>query len=127
MTDDKTFDIVSPEVGAVTKMAIQSSSSSNSIKVNGLQFAYEGQPPLFLDFNLQISPGSRCLLVGANGSGYTRIQLQDDVVLASLQLLLVSCRENHFAEDFGREAHGWRERCGAGVELFGFSRHPSGL
>lgn len=69
MTDDKTFDIVSPEVGAVTKMAIQSSSSSNSIKVNGLQFAYEGQPPLFLDFNLQISPGSRCLLVGANGSG----------------------------------------------------------
>ncbi|KAL6340245.1 hypothetical protein AAG906_040681 [Vitis piasezkii] len=73
MTDDKTFDIVSPEVGAVTKMAIQSSSSSNSIKVNGLQFAYEGQPPLFLDFNLQISPGSRCLLVGANGSGKTTL------------------------------------------------------
>ena len=43
--------------------------SSNSIKVYGMQFAYEGQPALFADFNLDILPGSRCLLVGANGSG----------------------------------------------------------
>lgn len=42
---------------------------SNGIQVNGMQFSYDMQHPLFLDFNLSISPGSRCLLVGANGSG----------------------------------------------------------
>lgn len=42
---------------------------SSGIKVYGLQFAYDGKPPLFAEFNLDISPGSRCLLVGANGSG----------------------------------------------------------
>lgn len=41
----------------------------DSVRVCGMQFAYEGQPPLFLDFNLSVSPGSRCLLLGANGSG----------------------------------------------------------
>ncbi|GKV01843.1 hypothetical protein SLEP1_g14360 [Rubroshorea leprosula] len=46
---------------------------SNSIRVCGMQFAYEGQTPLFVDFNLNISPGSRCLLVGANGSGKTTL------------------------------------------------------
>ncbi|KAJ9176459.1 hypothetical protein P3X46_011768 [Hevea brasiliensis] len=45
----------------------------NSISVRGMQFAYEGQPPLFYDFNLNIPPGSRCLLVGANGSGKTTL------------------------------------------------------
>ncbi|KAK9281020.1 hypothetical protein L1049_003912 [Liquidambar formosana] len=47
--------------------------TSSSIRVCGLQFAYEGQPPLFAEFNLDISPGSRCLLVGANGSGKTTL------------------------------------------------------
>ncbi|KAF3436133.1 hypothetical protein FNV43_RR23225 [Rhamnella rubrinervis] len=47
--------------------------SSNSIKVYGMQFAYEGQPALFVDFNLDILPGSRCLLLGANGSGKTTL------------------------------------------------------
>lgn len=42
---------------------------NNSIRVCGMQFSYEGQPPIFADFNLNIKPGSRCLLVGANGSG----------------------------------------------------------
>lgn len=51
--------------------------SSSSIKVYGLQFSYDGQPPLFSEFNLNISPGSRCLLVGANGSG-SQISLIDD-------------------------------------------------
>ena len=46
-----------------------SESSSNGINVKGLQFSYDGQPPLFVDFNVDVSPGSRCLLVGANGSG----------------------------------------------------------
>ncbi|KAF5482428.1 hypothetical protein F2P56_003000 [Juglans regia] len=45
----------------------------NSIRVCGMQFAYEGEPPLFADFNLKIPPGSRCLLVGANGSGKTTL------------------------------------------------------
>lgn len=43
--------------------------SSSGIRVSGMQFAYDAQPPLFLDFSLSILPGSRCLLVGANGSG----------------------------------------------------------
>ncbi|XAR58649.1 Iron-chelate-transporting ATPase [Bertholletia excelsa] len=47
--------------------------AEDGIQVNGMQFAYDGQPPLFLDFNLKISPGSRCLLVGANGSGKTTL------------------------------------------------------
>jgi ABC-type multidrug transport system fused ATPase/permease subunit len=41
----------------------------SGIEVSALQFAYDGQPPLFARFNLRITPGSRCLLVGANGSG----------------------------------------------------------
>ncbi|URE15356.1 ABC transporter [Musa troglodytarum] len=43
------------------------------IEVSSLNFAYEGQPPLFTRFNLAVSPGSRCLLVGANGSGKTTL------------------------------------------------------
>ncbi|KAK8654196.1 hypothetical protein V6N13_128169 [Hibiscus sabdariffa] len=42
---------------------------SKGITVCGMQFAYELQHPLFFDFNLDIARGSRCLLVGANGSG----------------------------------------------------------
>lgn len=43
--------------------------TSSGIRVHGMQFSYDAQPPLFCDFNLNIAPGSRCLLVGANGSG----------------------------------------------------------
>ncbi|GAB4841735.1 ABC transporter I member 19 [Ancistrocladus abbreviatus] len=46
---------------------------SSTIRVRAMQFAYDGQRPLFVDFNLDISPGSRCLLVGANGSGKTTL------------------------------------------------------
>ncbi|PSR94877.1 ABC transporter I family member 21 like [Actinidia chinensis var. chinensis] len=46
---------------------------SSSIRVSGMQFAYDAQSPLFVDFNLKILPGSRCLLVGANGSGKTTL------------------------------------------------------
>ncbi|KAL5561932.1 hypothetical protein UlMin_031679 [Ulmus minor] len=46
---------------------------SSGIRVLGMQFSYDGQSPLFVDFNLNISPGSRCLLVGANGSGKTTL------------------------------------------------------
>ncbi|XP_028767569.1 ABC transporter I family member 21 [Neltuma alba] len=45
----------------------------SGIRVRGMQFAYDGQPPLFVDFNLKICTGSRCLLVGANGSGKTTL------------------------------------------------------
>ncbi|KAI4331534.1 hypothetical protein MLD38_029719 [Melastoma candidum] len=45
----------------------------DSIRVCGMQFAYEMQPPLFMDFDLSVAPGSRCLLLGANGSGKTTL------------------------------------------------------
>lgn len=41
----------------------------SGIEVSTLQFGYDGQAPLFARFNLRVAPGSRCLLVGANGSG----------------------------------------------------------
>jgi CCR4-NOT complex subunit CAF16 len=41
----------------------------SGIEVSTLQFGYDGQAPLFASFNLRVAPGSRCLLVGANGSG----------------------------------------------------------
>lgn len=47
--------------------------NSNAVRVCGMQFAYEGEPPLFADFSLELPPGSRCLLVGANGSGKTTL------------------------------------------------------
>lgn len=47
--------------------------SGGGIEVTGMQFAYDGQPPIFARFSLEISPGSRCLLIGANGSGKTTL------------------------------------------------------
>ncbi|KAL3644979.1 ABC transporter I member 19 [Castilleja foliolosa] len=44
-----------------------------SIQVSGMQFSYDAQSPLFFDFNVNISRGSRCLLLGANGSGKTSL------------------------------------------------------
>ncbi|MCO5593422.1 hypothetical protein L7F22_047436 [Adiantum nelumboides] len=44
-----------------------------SVDVSGLQFSYPGQAPFIADFNLHLQPGSRCLLVGANGSGKTTV------------------------------------------------------
>ncbi len=41
----------------------------DSVQVTGLQFAYPGQAPFITDFSLHLKPGSRCLLIGANGSG----------------------------------------------------------
>lgn len=45
----------------------------NSVEVCGLQFCYPGQSPFIANFNLHLKPGSRCLLVGANGSGKTTV------------------------------------------------------
>lgn len=41
----------------------------SGIEVSTLQFGYDGEAPLFARFNLRVAPGSRCLLIGANGSG----------------------------------------------------------
>ncbi|KAL9304931.1 putative P-loop containing nucleoside triphosphate hydrolase [Arabidopsis thaliana] len=45
-------------------------SGDDAIRVSGMQFAYEVEDPIFFDFNLDLPAGSRCLLVGANGSGF---------------------------------------------------------
>lgn len=49
---------------------------SSSIQVNGMQFSYDFQTPIFFDFNLNIVPRSRCLLLGANGSGILILSTQ---------------------------------------------------
>ncbi|XP_073154533.1 ABC transporter I family member 21-like [Henckelia pumila] len=46
---------------------------SHVVQVEGMQFSYDTQHPLFFEFSLKISPGARCLLVGANGSGKTTL------------------------------------------------------
>lgn len=48
---------------------------AKGIRVKGMQFGYDFQNPIFVDFSLNISPGSRCLLVGANGSGISFFSL----------------------------------------------------
>lgn len=118
--------------------------NSSGIRVNGMQFAYDAQPPLFYDFNLRISPGSRCLLVGANGSGNRKTtacltdltfllglfvfrgdlisrKVRDCISEANCESTDCFCREDYSAEDSSGEANGGRQRCGASVKLFGFS------
>ena len=43
----------------------------NAIEVQGLTFAYDSNPNVTIlnDLNLTLPTGSRCLLIGANGSG----------------------------------------------------------
>ncbi len=43
----------------------------NAIEVEGLTFAYDNNPNtnILNDLNLTLPTGSRCLLIGANGSG----------------------------------------------------------
>lgn len=41
----------------------------DNVEVTELQFAYPGQKPFISDFSLKLKPGSRCLLIGANGAG----------------------------------------------------------
>ncbi|GAB2226444.1 hypothetical protein Drorol1_Dr00022252 [Drosera rotundifolia] len=64
---------ISDHSRSAEKMAGGEEIRSSSIRVQAMQFAYDGQPPLFADFNLDVSPGCRCLLVGANGSGKTTL------------------------------------------------------
>ena len=40
-----------------------------AVTVNSLTYAYPGQGPFISDFTLKLATGSRCLLIGANGSG----------------------------------------------------------
>jgi ABC-type multidrug transport system fused ATPase/permease subunit len=48
-----------------------------AVEINNLQFTYPGldgqpppgMPPLIQDFSMSLQPGSRCLLIGANGAG----------------------------------------------------------
>jgi CCR4-NOT complex subunit CAF16 len=39
------------------------------IDINHLTFAYPGRPAVLKDLNMQLTAGSRCLLIGANGAG----------------------------------------------------------
>eukprot|EP01035_Chromulina_nebulosa_P022830 gene22830-29567_t len=43
------------------------------IDINDLTFAYPGREPVLRSLNMQLSPGARCLLIGANGAGKSTI------------------------------------------------------
>lgn len=43
------------------------------IKLNGVTFAYPGCEPFITDARLDLPRGSRCLLIGANGTGKTTL------------------------------------------------------
>jgi CCR4-NOT complex subunit CAF16 len=43
------------------------------IDVNNLTFAYPGKEPVLRGLNMQLTNGSRCLLIGANGAGKSSI------------------------------------------------------
>lgn len=60
------------EISLLKKDDCVDGKNATGIRVQAMQFSYESDSPLFVEFNLEIGPGSRCLLVGANGSG-TRI------------------------------------------------------
>ncbi|KAK1316366.1 ABC transporter I family member 21 [Acorus calamus] len=73
------------------------SGGGGGIEVTGLNFAYDERLPFFVNFNLEVPHGSRCLLIGANGS------------------------------DSGGEAHGGGKGRGSGARSIGFSRYAVGL
>lgn len=53
--------------------------SDDAIRVSGMEFSYDAEDPIFFDFNLELPAGSRCLLVGANGSGTFIDLLQPEI------------------------------------------------
>lgn len=54
-------------------MAPDSSSSELGIHMNGVNFAYPNCPPFITGCHLSLPRGSRCLLIGANGTGKTTL------------------------------------------------------
>ena len=53
--------------------AIMPEESPLGIRLNGVTFAYPGCPPFIKDASLDLPRGSRCLLIGANGTGKTTL------------------------------------------------------
>lgn len=47
----------------------ESGGEQAKLQVTAMNFAYPGKPPFISNFSLAVSPGSRCLLIGANGAG----------------------------------------------------------
>lgn len=51
------------------KPRVQEIGQDTVVSVNSMTYAYPGYQPIINDFNLQLPAGSRCLLIGANGTG----------------------------------------------------------
>lgn len=55
---------------------------AEAVSVNSLTFEYPGQTWAISDLSLHLKPGSRCLLIGANGAG--ELYLRSTLLMASL-------------------------------------------
>eukprot|EP00955_Chlamydomonas_euryale_P037799 350891-Chlamydomonas_euryale.AAC.3 len=58
---------------ALAEQAVNGSpaDATPGIQLAGVSFSYPGCPPTLKDLRLEIPRGSRCLLIGANGTGKT--------------------------------------------------------
>lgn len=54
-------------------MTVETAPAAPGIQLNHLSFAYPSCPPSIVDASLELPRGSRCLLIGANGTGKTTL------------------------------------------------------
>lgn len=82
------LDIEADQMGNGGVEEMVDATKKESIRVLAMQFAYDPQTPLFADFSLSVFPGSRCLLIGANGSGdfYSFISEANLIVWSSFHI-----------------------------------------
>lgn len=56
-------------IAAVGPLTDDQELADDNVVVNTLTYAYPGHKPLISGMSLRLPPGSRCLLIGANGAG----------------------------------------------------------
>ena len=63
---------ISTDMGEIV-ITTEDDDHAESVRVDGLTYAYPGCEAVLKDWSLSLPPGSRCLLSGANGAGKTTV------------------------------------------------------